>query len=166
MTAVLTSMKAAEERRGDEFKLDVSDVKEDTKELQRTIGQLIGPEAFKEIENTEVKPEERKTLMSRINRLVRRVAPDSVIRRFNEQLTQLALDFSVIQGEFAVKLEKLTPTDATEIAKAGDTPLQVAPDTTAAKEGATTPPPPPPPPPIGGRRKTRRRRGRRRTVKK
>jgi hypothetical protein len=157
LTSVLTSMKDAEERNA--FQLDTSDVDEDIKELQRTIGELIGPEAFKEIENTGVKPEERNTLMSRINRFVRRVAPESTIRKFNEQLIQLALDFSVLQGEFAIKLEGITTALAAEIAKAGKTPPPVAPDVTEAKKGANNPPPP-----TGGR-KTRRRRGRKQTRK-
>jgi hypothetical protein len=140
--------------------LDDTDVRNDAEELQRTIGQLIGPEAFKEIQSLGDQAKDRNTLAAKFQRFLRRVAPDSAIQKFKEQLNQLALDFSVLQGEFAVRLEELTPILAQEVVKTGkqmpEGPANLGPAQAGTVSRSDV---------QGGRRKTRRRRGRRRTVK-
>lgn len=157
---VLNSMKAAAERRAFKEPLDDTDVRNDATELQRTIGQLIGPEAFKEIQSLGDQAKDRNTLAARFQRFLRRVAPDSAIQKFKEQLNQLALDFSVLQGEFAVRLEELTPMMAQEVVETGKQMPEGPANLGPAQEGTVDPSLP------KGGRKTRRRRGRRRTVKK
>jgi hypothetical protein len=157
MQKVLTSMKAAAEKRV--FDLDDTDVRDDANELQRTIGELIGPDAFKEIQASGIEGQDRNTLTSRFQRFIRRVAPESTIRKFNEQLIQLSLDFSVLQGEFAVRLEELTPVLAKEIVGQGKSTGNVTPNIAAANQGAITEPP------KGGQKTRRRHRGHRRTRK-
>lgn len=119
---VLNAIEEANKRRG--WNLDTKDVRDDASQIQVTIGELIGPQALKEINEAaksagqaELGTTGRNSWAGRLKRLGRIIAPASDIANFNEQLIQLSLDFSVLQGEFAIQLESLSPTDAKDTAE-------------------------------------------------
>lgn len=147
--------------------LNTSEVREAAIRIQMTIGELIGPQALKEINDARQGPAlgtGRSSWMARLNRYGRMVAPAATLSLFNEQLLYLGLEFSVLQGEFAILLDKLPPAQAASVAAAAGTPIDsntVPASIGAATEGAANPQATATP--TGGR--TRRRRRARKTRK-
>lgn len=162
---MLPVLQAIEQRK---LGLNTADVRVAAEELQKTIGELLGPQALREINEARKTAGQtelgtgRSSWMSRLNRYGRMASPSMTLTRFNEQLLYLGLEFSVLQGEFAVALDRLPAPEAAALATVAETPVNpsaVPASTAAAEEGATTPPPP------EGAGRTRRRRRARQTRK-
>jgi hypothetical protein len=119
------------------LKPSIETVKTDIIGLQKTIGTLIGPEAFNELKSTLGEAgKTRDTLSGRMARFARIAAPGGVITRFNEQLIQLGLDFSIVLGKFAMKLDTVTPQEAQQVVQNEVDTTNVPVNTAAAASGA------------------------------
>lgn len=162
---MLPVLQAIEQRK---LGLNTADVRIAAEELQKTIGELLGPQALKDINEARKTAGQtelgmgRSSWMSRLNRYGRMASPSMTLTRFNEQLLYLGLEFSVLQGEFAVALDRLPASEAASLATVAETPVNpnaVSATTDAAVVGAITPAPP------EGAGRTRRRRRARRTRK-
>lgn len=163
---MLPVLQAIEKRK---LGLNTADVRDAATQLQTTIGELLGPQALKDINDarkttnqTALGPKGDLTWMNRLNRYGRILTPSLTLARFNEQLLYLGLEFSVLQGEFAVALDKLPAGEAASVAAAAETkvdPTTLQAETGAAVEGANKPPQTDPN--TGGGRTRRRRRTKR-----
>lgn len=145
--------------------LKTADVRDAATQIQTTIGELLGPNALKEI--NEVRGSAaiettRSSWMARLKRYGRMVAPAATLTLFNEQLLYLGLEFSVLQGEFAVALDKLPTEEAAAVAaqagKSGDPSKAPASTTAAELAAANQPAAAATATEVGGRRTRRRRR--------
>lgn len=162
---MLPVLKAIEERK---LSLNTADVRDAATQLQQTIGELLGPQALKEINEARKEinqdalgPKSKSAWVNRLKRYGRILSPAMTLTRFNEQLLYLGLEFSVLQGEFAVALDKLSAGEAANVAAAAGTtidPNSVPSTTDAAVSGANTPSEGSN---EGGRRTRRRRRAKR-----
>lgn len=146
----------------------IDSVKKAAIAIQATIGKLVGPETLKalKLEGVSDTDLDRQKFMSRMKRITRMISPDSAIRELRDSVGVLTLQFSLLQGAFAIELEKLLPADAKLIAEtpppnAGDI-VDKNPDALAAAQDAVNTGTPVPEDPAavkqGGRRTRRRRR--------
>lgn len=144
--------------------IDTTGVRDAAEQLQITIGELIGPQALKEIndarkESGGLATGQRSSWMGRLKRYGRMLAPASTITRFNEQLLYLVAEFGVLQGEFAIRLDRLPPEQAAAAAAQAETPID-----NSSVPAVTNPPPTEIEQPSAvGARRTRRRRRQRKT---
>jgi hypothetical protein len=136
MAPIVAKMDKAKEL-NPKLKLDTTLLKQAVKDVQIIVGELIGPNAFKEIQGDLKETVKRNDLGTRLKRYSRIITPGLTITRFTERLTVLGIEFSVLLGEFTLLLEKDDP--AAEEAMKVETPQSASPDVGAAGIGAATP---------------------------